>query len=192
MPSRSPAARAWCRRSTCGSCARRCSSTSAAPGSTGSSARTARCGSARPRAGDARERRALPTARRAQALPHVGHVVTRNRGTVGGSIAHADGAAELCLCLAALGGAVVNRPARDRGPRLLRHALHHRRSSRASSSSRPRWPVRDERASRSGARAAGRRLRARDGGRRPSGVTRCAVASAPSPTGRPCWPRSAP
>jgi carbon-monoxide dehydrogenase medium subunit len=33
--------------------------------------------------------------------------VTRNRGTVGGSIAHADGAAEIPLCLAALGGAVV-------------------------------------------------------------------------------------
>jgi carbon-monoxide dehydrogenase medium subunit len=42
-----------------------------------------------------------------QALPYVGHVVTRNRGTVGGSIAHADGAAELPLCLVALGGAVV-------------------------------------------------------------------------------------
>jgi carbon-monoxide dehydrogenase medium subunit len=41
------------------------------------------------------------------ALRHVGHVATRNRGTVGGSIAHADGAAELCLCLAALDGVVV-------------------------------------------------------------------------------------
>ena len=43
----------------------------------------------------------------AEALPHVGNVVTRNRGTVGGSIAHADGGAELPLCLVALGGAVV-------------------------------------------------------------------------------------
>ena len=42
-----------------------------------------------------------------EALPHVGHFVTRNRGTVGGSVAHADGAAEIPLCLAALGGAVV-------------------------------------------------------------------------------------
>jgi CO/xanthine dehydrogenase FAD-binding subunit len=42
-----------------------------------------------------------------QALPFVGHVVTRNRGTVGGSIAHADGAAELPLCLAVLDGRVV-------------------------------------------------------------------------------------
>lgn len=43
----------------------------------------------------------------ARALPHVGHVVTRNRGTVGGSIAHGDGGAELPLCLVALGGTVV-------------------------------------------------------------------------------------
>ena len=41
-----------------------------------------------------------------QALPFVGHVGTRHRGTVGGSIAHADGAAELPLCLCALEGAV--------------------------------------------------------------------------------------
>ena len=41
------------------------------------------------------------------ALPYVGHFVTRNRGTVGGSIAHADGAAELPLCLVALDGTVV-------------------------------------------------------------------------------------
>ena len=33
--------------------------------------------------------------------------MTRNRGTVGGSIAHADGAAELPVCLAALDGLVV-------------------------------------------------------------------------------------
>jgi carbon-monoxide dehydrogenase medium subunit len=43
----------------------------------------------------------------AEALPHVGHVATRSRGTVGGSIAHADGGAELPLCLVALGGTVV-------------------------------------------------------------------------------------
>ncbi len=41
------------------------------------------------------------------ALPYVGHFVTRNRGTVGGSIAHADGAAELPLCLVTLDGLVV-------------------------------------------------------------------------------------
>jgi CO/xanthine dehydrogenase FAD-binding subunit len=43
----------------------------------------------------------------AEALPHVGHFVTRNRGTVGGSIAHADAAGELPLCLVVLGGSVV-------------------------------------------------------------------------------------
>jgi carbon-monoxide dehydrogenase medium subunit len=40
------------------------------------------------------------------ALPYVGHVATRNRGTVGGSIAHADAAAELPLLLQTLGGSV--------------------------------------------------------------------------------------
>jgi carbon-monoxide dehydrogenase medium subunit len=49
-----------------------------------------------------------------QALPFVGHFVTRNRGTVGGSIAHADGAAELPLCLAVLDGTVVAESARGR------------------------------------------------------------------------------
>jgi CO/xanthine dehydrogenase FAD-binding subunit/aerobic-type carbon monoxide dehydrogenase small subunit (CoxS/CutS family) len=43
----------------------------------------------------------------ADGLPLVGHVATRNRGTVGGSIAHADPAAELPLALLALGGSVV-------------------------------------------------------------------------------------
>lgn len=41
------------------------------------------------------------------ALPHVGHVGTRNRGTVGGSVAHADGSAEIPVCLATLGGMIV-------------------------------------------------------------------------------------
>ena len=43
----------------------------------------------------------------AEALPYVGHFATRNRGTVGGSIAHADASAELPLCLACLQGSVV-------------------------------------------------------------------------------------
>jgi CO/xanthine dehydrogenase FAD-binding subunit len=43
----------------------------------------------------------------AETLPLVGHFVTRNRGTIGGSIAHADAAAELPLALVALGGGVV-------------------------------------------------------------------------------------
>ena len=51
----------------------------------------------------------------AQAIPHVGHFVTRNRGTVCGSVAHADAAGELPLCLAVLGGSV--RAASMRGER---------------------------------------------------------------------------
>src|SRR5205807_1408099 len=43
----------------------------------------------------------------ADGLPLVGHVATRNRGTVGGSVAHADPAAELPLALLTLGGSVV-------------------------------------------------------------------------------------
>ncbi len=42
----------------------------------------------------------------AMALPHIGHVAIRNRGTIGGSIAFADPAAELPACLVALGGEV--------------------------------------------------------------------------------------
>jgi CO/xanthine dehydrogenase FAD-binding subunit len=49
----------------------------------------------------------------AEALPHVGHFVTRNRGTVAGSVAHADPAAELPLCLVVLGGSVLARSARS-------------------------------------------------------------------------------
>ena len=42
----------------------------------------------------------------ALALPHIGHAAIRNRGTIGGSIAFADPAAELPACLLALGGEV--------------------------------------------------------------------------------------
>lgn len=38
----------------------------------------------------------------AAALPHVGHVQTRNRGTIGGSIAHCDPSAEILLAALAL------------------------------------------------------------------------------------------
>ena len=48
----------------------------------------------------------------ARALPFVGHYQTRARGTVCGSIAHADPSSELPLCLAALAGEVVLRSAR--------------------------------------------------------------------------------
>jgi CO/xanthine dehydrogenase FAD-binding subunit len=50
----------------------------------------------------------------AETLPHVGHFVTRNRGTVAGSIAHADTAAELPVALVAAGGSVVAASARGR------------------------------------------------------------------------------
>lgn len=47
----------------------------------------------------------------AKALPWVGHAQTRARGTVCGSIAHADPSAELPLCLAAMDGTVHLRSA---------------------------------------------------------------------------------
>jgi CO/xanthine dehydrogenase FAD-binding subunit len=45
----------------------------------------------------------------ARALPFVGHAPTRNRGTLGGSVANADPAAEIPLALVTLGGSVVVR-----------------------------------------------------------------------------------
>ncbi len=50
-------------------------------------------------------------------LPFVGHFQTRNRGTVCGSIAHADPSSEIPLSLAMLGGEVVLRSLR--GTRVL-------------------------------------------------------------------------
>ena len=50
----------------------------------------------------------------ALAFPHISHFQIRNRGTVAGSIAHADPSAELPLCLLALEGEVVLRRARGR------------------------------------------------------------------------------
>jgi carbon-monoxide dehydrogenase medium subunit len=42
----------------------------------------------------------------ARAMPHIAHPAIRNRGTIGGSVAFADPAAELPACLLALGGEV--------------------------------------------------------------------------------------
>jgi 2-furoyl-CoA dehydrogenase FAD binding subunit len=53
----------------------------------------------------------------AAALPHVGHFQTRNKGTVCGSIAHADPSSELPLTLALLGGEIVLKSLR--GERVL-------------------------------------------------------------------------
>lgn len=50
----------------------------------------------------------------AAALPWVGHAQTRSRGTICGSIAHADPSAELPLVLVALGGSVELRSKRQR------------------------------------------------------------------------------
>ena len=49
----------------------------------------------------------------AQALPNIGHFQTRNRGTVCGSLCHADPSSELPLCLALLGGEVELSSKRD-------------------------------------------------------------------------------
>jgi carbon-monoxide dehydrogenase medium subunit len=50
-------------------------------------------------------RRHLPLL--AEAAPHIGHVAIRNRGTIGGSLAYADPAAELPACAVALGATLV-------------------------------------------------------------------------------------
>jgi CO/xanthine dehydrogenase FAD-binding subunit len=52
-------------------------------------------------------RRELPLL--ALALPWVGHFQTRNAGTLGGSVAHADPSAEIPLCLVVSGATVVLR-----------------------------------------------------------------------------------
>jgi 2-furoyl-CoA dehydrogenase FAD binding subunit len=50
----------------------------------------------------------------AAAIPHIGHFQTRNRGTICGSLCHADPSSELPLCLAILGGEVVLRSRRKK------------------------------------------------------------------------------
>ena len=106
-----------------------------------------------------------------EALPHVGHFVTRNRGTVGGSVAHADGAAEIPLCLAALGGTVVVEG--PNGRREIAPAdffVTHYLTTLAPGELvvATTWPVAGAGRGRRvrGALAAGRGLRARDGGGR--------------------------
>jgi CO/xanthine dehydrogenase FAD-binding subunit len=53
-----------------------------------------------------------------QAVAHVGHAATRSRGTVGGSVAHADPKAELPVALAALDARLHVR-SRGRGARIV-------------------------------------------------------------------------
>ena len=103
----SPAVRAWCRCSTCGSPGPPGSSTSTAIPGLGVLRRsegTLRIGATVRQA--ALERSALVAHRwplLAQAVRHVGHAATRARGTVAGSVAHADPAAQLPVALTALG-----------------------------------------------------------------------------------------
>ncbi|HEY6004880.1 MAG TPA: FAD binding domain-containing protein, partial [Anaeromyxobacter sp.] len=52
-----------------------------------------------------------------RAAPYIGHEAIRNRGTLGGSLAHADPAAELPACVLALDGRIV--AASRRGRRTL-------------------------------------------------------------------------
>ena len=53
----------------------------------------------------------------AEALPHIGHVAIRTRGTVGGTVAHADASAEIPCVVAALDGEVLVRS--SRGDRVI-------------------------------------------------------------------------
>ena len=45
----------------------------------------------------------------AQAVAHVAHPAIRNRGTIGGSLAHADPASELPACMVTLGATIITR-----------------------------------------------------------------------------------
>jgi carbon-monoxide dehydrogenase medium subunit len=54
----------------------------------------------------------------ALAMPHIGHPAIRNRGTIGGSVAFADPAAELPACVLALGGELTI--AGPQGSRIVR------------------------------------------------------------------------
>ena len=91
------------------------------------------CATRRPSARP-RSRRHAPLI--ALAMPHIGHPAIRNRGTIGGSIAFADPAAELPACVLALGGEVE-----IAGPQGHARASRPTTSSRACS--RPRSAPRD-------------------------------------------------
>jgi carbon-monoxide dehydrogenase medium subunit len=53
----------------------------------------------------------------AEAVRHVGNVRVRNRGTIGGSLAHADPTSEIGCCALATGAQVVARGPAEDGPR---------------------------------------------------------------------------
>ena len=71
----------------------------------------------------------------ALAMPHIAHPAIRNRGTIGGSLAYADPAAELPACLVALDaeidivGPTASGPSR---PAISSRACSRRRSGRTT------------------------------------------------------------
>ena len=75
-----------------------------------------------------RHRRHATTGCSRDALPRIGDIQVRNRGTVGGAIAHADPASDLPACLLALDAELVARSATrradDAGRRLPPGAVH--------------------------------------------------------------------
>ena len=73
----------------------------------------------------------------AETMPHIAHPAIRNRGTIGGSLAHADPAAELPAVMLALNATLRSSSsqaghARGSGGRVFRRVCSRRRSSRAS------------------------------------------------------------
>ena len=87
--------------------------------------------------------RARP-ARRARCSPRrpaiIGDRQVRNRGTIGGSLAHADPGADYPTVVTALGATITRRgrerPARDRGRRLLHRPVHDGARARRAASPR--------------------------------------------------------
>ena len=78
----------------------------------------------------------------ALAMPHIGHAAIRNRGTLGGSIAFADPAAELPACLLALDGEIdiagPRRQAHGQGRRFLQGPVRDRARSARRADRDPR------------------------------------------------------
>ena len=76
-----------------------------------------------------RVKRAIPAL--AELAGGIGDPQVRNRGTIGGSIANNDPAADYPAAVLALGATVQHQPAQDRGRRLLHRACSRPRSSAA-------------------------------------------------------------
>ncbi len=71
----------------------------------------------------------------AGALAHVGHLAIRTRGTIGGSLAHADPAAEIPAVLVALEGTVTAQS--EKGSRIVQEVAG--RAGRTSAWSKSTW-----------------------------------------------------